>query len=87
MSILAWMVLGLIVGFVASKIGNETGEPVGMDVVLGVVGAVLGGWLFDQFGPRDGTGLSTWGLLMAVTGAVVVLMGYRTIMGQGLRRT
>jgi uncharacterized membrane protein YeaQ/YmgE (transglycosylase-associated protein family) len=47
MSILAWMVLGLIAGFVASKIVNKTGEGVVMDIVLGVVGAVAGGWLFN----------------------------------------
>jgi uncharacterized membrane protein YeaQ/YmgE (transglycosylase-associated protein family) len=87
MSILAWMVLGLIVGFVANKIVNKAGEGVAMDIALGVVGAVLGGGLFHQFGSGSVTGLNLWTLLVAVTGAVVVLMGYHTIVGPGLRRT
>jgi uncharacterized membrane protein YeaQ/YmgE (transglycosylase-associated protein family) len=87
MSILAWIVLGLIAGFVASKIVNKTGEGVVMDIVLGVVGALLGGWLFDQFGPRPVTGLSWWSLLMAATFAVFVLMGYHTIAEPRGRRT
>jgi uncharacterized membrane protein YeaQ/YmgE (transglycosylase-associated protein family) len=86
MSILAWAVLGLIVGFVVSKIVNQAGEGVALDVALGVVGALLGGWLFDQFGPRGVAGLSVWGLLMAATGAIAVLMGYHTIAGPGARR-
>jgi uncharacterized membrane protein YeaQ/YmgE (transglycosylase-associated protein family) len=87
MSILAWVGLGLIVGFVANKIVNTAGEGVAMDIALGVVGAVLGGGLFHQFGPKVVTGLDPWSLLVAVTGAVVVLMGYHTIVGPGLRRT
>jgi uncharacterized membrane protein YeaQ/YmgE (transglycosylase-associated protein family) len=50
MSILAWIVLGLIAGFIASKIVNKSGEGVILDIVLGVVGAVVGGWLFSVFG-------------------------------------
>ena len=50
MSIIAWIVLGLIAGFIASKIVNKTGEGLLMDIVLGVVGAVVGGWLFNTFG-------------------------------------
>ena len=45
MSILAWIVLGLIAGFIASKIVNKSGEGVFLDIVLGIVGAVVGGWL------------------------------------------
>jgi uncharacterized membrane protein YeaQ/YmgE (transglycosylase-associated protein family) len=86
MSILAWMVLGLIVGFVASKVMNKAGEGLTMNVALGVVGALLGGWLFDQLGPQPVTGVSLWGLLMAAAAAVIVLMGYHTIMEPGTRR-
>ena len=50
MSILAWIVLGLIAGFIGSKLVNKTGEGVILDIVLGVVGAVVGGYLFSIFG-------------------------------------
>ena len=45
MSILAWIVLGLIAGFIASKIYVGTGQGILMDIVLGIVGAVVGGYL------------------------------------------
>ncbi len=50
MSIIGWLVLGLISGFIASKIVNKHGEGVVLDIVLGIVGALIGGWLFAQFG-------------------------------------
>ena len=43
MSLLAWIVLGLVAGFSASKIVNGTGQGVLMDIALGIVGAVAGG--------------------------------------------
>jgi uncharacterized membrane protein YeaQ/YmgE (transglycosylase-associated protein family) len=43
MSVLAWIVLGLVAGFIASKIVNSRGEGLFLDVVLGIVGAR--GWM------------------------------------------
>ncbi len=85
MSILAWMVLGLIAGFVASKLVNKTGEGVVMDIALGIVGALAGGWLFQQFGEPGVTGLNLWSLIVAVVGAVVLLVLYHAIAGRGPR--
>jgi uncharacterized membrane protein YeaQ/YmgE (transglycosylase-associated protein family) len=86
MSILAWVVLGLIAGFVASKIVNKTGEGVVMDIVLGVVGAVAGGWLFNRFGEPGVTGLNLWSIIVAVIGAVILLVLYHALTGRGTRR-
>jgi uncharacterized membrane protein YeaQ/YmgE (transglycosylase-associated protein family) len=85
MSILAWMVLGLIAGLVASKLVNKTGEGVVMDIALGIVGALAGGWLFQQFGQPGVTGLNLWSLIVAVVGAVVLLVVYHAITGRGPR--
>ena len=41
MSILAWIILGLIAGFIASKLVNKSGEGILLDIVLGIVGAVV----------------------------------------------
>jgi uncharacterized membrane protein YeaQ/YmgE (transglycosylase-associated protein family) len=79
MSILAWLVLGLIAGFVGSKIVNKSGEGIFLDVVLGIVGAVVGGWLFTRFGASGVTGLNLYSLLVAVVGAVVVLVLYHAV--------
>ena len=79
MSFLAWIVLGLVAGFIGSKIVNKTGEGVLLDIVLGIVGAVAGGWLFNTFGAAGVTGLNLYSLLVAVVGAVVVLVVYHAI--------
>jgi uncharacterized membrane protein YeaQ/YmgE (transglycosylase-associated protein family) len=46
MSVLGWIVLGLIAGFIASKIVNRSGQGFLLDIALGIVGAVIGGFLF-----------------------------------------
>ena len=79
MSIIAWIVLGLIAGFIASKIVNKQGEGIILDIVLGVVGAVVGGWLFTTFGAVGVTGFNLWSVLVAVIGAIVVLVVYHAI--------
>ncbi len=79
MSILAWIVLGLVAGFIGSKIVNKTGEGLVMDIVLGIVGAVAGGFLFNMFGASGVTGLNLYSLLVAVVGAVVVLIAYHAL--------
>lgn len=79
MSFLAWIVLGLLAGFIGSKLVNRRGEGVILDIVLGVVGAIVGGWLFSTFGARGVTGLNLYSLLVAVVGAVVVLMLYHAV--------
>ena len=76
MSILAWIVLGLIAGFVGSKLVNKTGEGFMLDIVLGIVGAVIGGWLFNTFGASGVTGLNLYSLFVAVVGSVVFLLVY-----------
>ena len=55
MSIIAWLVVGLIAGFLASKLVNHTGEGVFLDIVLGIVGAFVGGWLFNTLGHSGST--------------------------------
>jgi uncharacterized membrane protein YeaQ/YmgE (transglycosylase-associated protein family) len=79
MSILAWIVLGLIAGFIGSKIVNKQGEGLILDIILGVVGAVVGGWLFGLFGGAGVTGLNLYSLLVAVVGAIVVLVVFHAI--------
>ena len=79
MSIVAWVVLGLIAGFIGNKLVNKTGEGFILDIALGIVGAVVGGWLFSMFGMSGVTGLNIYSLLVAVVGAVVFLLAYRAI--------
>mgnify|MGYP001547542599 CR=1 FL=1 len=82
MSIIAWIVLGLIAGFIASKIVNKRGEGLLLDIVLGIIGALIGGWLFHAFGAAGVTGLNLYSLLVAVVGAIVLLVIYHAIVGR-----
>ncbi len=81
MSILAWVLLGLIAGFVGSKVVNHTGEGVVLDIVLGIVGAIVGGFLFTRFGAAGVTGFNLYSMFVAIIGAVVVLVIYHAIRG------
>ena len=79
MSIIAWIVLGLIAGFIGSKLVNKRGEGFLLDILLGIVGAVIGGWLFSLFGMHGVTGLNIYSLIVAIVGAVVFLVVYHAI--------
>ncbi len=79
MSIIAWIILGLIAGFIASKIVNRSGEGLLLDIVLGIVGAVVGGWIFHAVGMAGVTGLNLYSLIVAVIGAIVFLVVYHLL--------
>ena len=82
MSIIGWIVLGLVAGFIASKIVNKRGEGIVLDIILGIVGAIVGGFLFVQFGAAGITGFNLYSMFVAVLGAVVVLFIYHAIFGR-----
>jgi uncharacterized membrane protein YeaQ/YmgE (transglycosylase-associated protein family) len=79
MSFIAWIVLGLVAGFIASKIVNKSGEGLLRDIVLGIIGAVVGGYLFQAFGMAGVTGVNPYSILVAVVGAVIVLVIYHAV--------
>jgi uncharacterized membrane protein YeaQ/YmgE (transglycosylase-associated protein family) len=79
MSFITWIVLGLIAGFIASKIVNKRGEGALLDILLGMAGAVVGGWLFVLIGRTGVSGLNLYSLIVAILGAIVVLVVYHGI--------
>ncbi len=83
MSVIAWIILGLIAGFIGSKIVNKSGQGFLLDVALGVIGAVVGGFIFNFFGAAGVTGLNIYSLIVSVVGAVVVLWVYHQVAGRG----
>ena len=82
MSMIAWIVLGLIAGFIASKVVNKTGEDIVLDIGLGIVGAIVGGFVFNQLGAAGVTGFNLYSMLVAVIGAVLVLVIYHLVTGR-----
>lgn len=81
MSVIGWIVLGLVAGFIGSKIVNKSGQGLILDIVLGIVGAVAGGFIFSLLGATGVTGFNIYSLIVAVIGSVVVLWLYHAITG------
>ena len=82
MSVIGWIILGLISGFIASKIVNKSGQGFFMDIVLGIVGAIVGGVIFSALGIGGITGFNLWSMVVAVIGAIVVLVIYHWVSGR-----
>ena len=82
MTLLAWLVVGAIAGFVASEIMG-TREGLLMMIVLGIVGAIVGGWLAaDVFKVANVTGVNVTSIVVAIAGALVVIVVYDSLIGR-----
>jgi uncharacterized membrane protein YeaQ/YmgE (transglycosylase-associated protein family) len=82
MGIISWIILGLIAGFIGSKIVDKQGQGLWLNIALGIIGALVGGFLFDLFGATGVTGLNIWSMIVAIVGAVVVLLIYNAVTGR-----
>jgi uncharacterized membrane protein YeaQ/YmgE (transglycosylase-associated protein family) len=84
MTIVAWIVLGLVTGLIAGKWVGTSGDGVRSDGVLtdsalGIVGAVVAGWLFRNVDVPGVTGLSLLSIPVAAIGAAVFLVVHHTL--------
>ena len=79
MSIIAWLVVGLVAGWIGSMIVNRGGEGPLLDIVLGIVGAVVGGFVFNMVGHSGVTGFNLYSIFVAVSGSVLVLLVYHAV--------
>jgi uncharacterized membrane protein YeaQ/YmgE (transglycosylase-associated protein family) len=78
MDVLLWIVFGLAVGIVAQFILPGWGPGgIVLTIVLGIAGAMVGGWLGRAVGFYQHGEVA--GFLMAVVGAIVVLVSYRLV--------
>jgi len=77
MSIIAWIVVGVIAGFLAKAImPGSRDEPSGFlgTMVLGIVGAVVGGWIWNiAFSQAGATGINFGSILVALVGSMIVI--------------
>ncbi len=78
MTIVWFLIIGILAGFIAGKLMQGKGFGLIGDLVIGVIGAVLGGYLFGLLGVSAGGGL-VGSLVTAVVGAVVLLFVVRLI--------
>jgi uncharacterized membrane protein YeaQ/YmgE (transglycosylase-associated protein family) len=83
MSIIGWIVLGLIAGFIASKIVGGQGQGFFLDIALGIVGALVGGFLYSAIlGGPGVTGVNIGSILVSIVGAIIVLWAYHAVAGR-----
>jgi uncharacterized membrane protein YeaQ/YmgE (transglycosylase-associated protein family) len=85
MGIISWIILGLIAGFIGSKIVDSQGQGLWLNIALGIVGALVGGFLFNLFGASGVSGVNLYSMIVAVVGAIVVLLIYNAVMGRRSR--
>lgn len=83
MSILAWIVLGLIAGAIAKFLmpGRDPGGFF-ITILIGIVGAIIGGFIGSALGVGDVTGLNLWSIVLAILGSIVLLVVYRMVTGR-----
>lgn len=72
MSILAWLVVGLIAGWLAGQVMKGGGYGVLVDIILGLLGGVVGGWIFGALGIWHGGGM-IGSIIVAFVGAVILV--------------
>ena len=80
MTILSWIVVGLIAGFLAGLVVKGGGFGLLGDIIVGVVGGLLGGWIsvnLLHFGSMTGINLES--IVIAFVGAVILLIVIRLI--------
>jgi uncharacterized membrane protein YeaQ/YmgE (transglycosylase-associated protein family) len=82
MSILGWIVFGLITGFIASRIVNSRGEGCILNIVLGLLGALVGGFIFRQLTNFDIFHFNLVSMFVAIAGAIVVLVVFHALTGR-----
>lgn len=84
MGIIGWIVLGGLAGWVASMfVGTDKQQGLLGNIIAGIIGGVVGGWLFSLLGGAGVTGFNIWSFVVALIGAVVVLLIWKAIRGRG----
>jgi uncharacterized membrane protein YeaQ/YmgE (transglycosylase-associated protein family) len=83
MSIIGWVILGLIAGFIASKIVGGQGQGFFLDIALGIIGALVGGFLYSWILGGPGiTGVNIGSIIVSIVGAIIVLWAYHAVAGR-----
>lgn len=85
MSILMWIIVGLVAGLLASLLVGGTGYGLIGDIAIGIIGSFIGGWAFRELhwhAPFQGIAGT---IFVAFCGAVIALVALRLIRGAMLR--
>lgn len=82
MSIIAWILVGLIAGWLAGMMMGGRGYGILGNIVVGIIGAVIGGFLASALFGVEVTGFNLQSILVAFVGAVIFLAILRAIPGR-----
>jgi uncharacterized membrane protein YeaQ/YmgE (transglycosylase-associated protein family) len=80
MGIILWIIFGALVGWIASIImKTDAQQGALLNIIVGIFGAVLGGYIMNFFGETGTTGFNLYSFLVALIGAVVLIVIVRTL--------
>ena len=85
MTLLTWLIVGLVAGILASFLMGGIGYGILGDIIVGIVGAFVGGWLFSALGVGAPFGGLAGTIFVAFVGAVVLLLVLRLLRGATTR--
>jgi len=86
MSILAWVVIGLLAGWIANMFMRSEAGGLMADLLLGIFGAIVGGFVVGLFTGTDyTTGLNIPVIVASVIGAIILIGGYRLLGSKKIR--
>ena len=80
MTIIYWIVFGLIAGSIANFISPSSQGGIVGSIILGIIGAVVGGYLGQRFFNVGVTGFNLMSFVVAVAGSLLVLFVGRLLM-------
>ncbi len=84
MGIIVFIIFGAIVGWIASMIAGTNREQGALgNIIVGILGAFLGGILMNAFGKSGVTGFNIKSFIVALVGAVILLMIFKALRGHG----
>jgi len=83
MGIIAWIIFGALAGWIASMLaGTNAQQGLLGNIIVGIIGAVVGGVIFEFLGGEGITGFNLWSMLVAIFGAVLLLMILKPFRGR-----
>jgi uncharacterized membrane protein YeaQ/YmgE (transglycosylase-associated protein family) len=80
MSIIAWILLGIVAGWLAGLVMGGRRGLLG-NMVLGILGAIIGGFIGSLLFGWDVTGFNIGSILVATLGAIILIAILRAIPG------
>jgi uncharacterized membrane protein YeaQ/YmgE (transglycosylase-associated protein family) len=86
MSIIGWIVVGLIAGGLARWIVKDDRSGCIYTMIVGVLGAIIGGWLMSTIDSEGVDEFSLRSVGVAALGAVLLLLVLQAIAGRGATR-